>query len=383
MAKASFGRIEKLPSGRYRAFYDVTGVRHRAPQTFSRRDAAAKWLAAERLLLDNPDKWAPPTERAAAEKALPTVATYAAAMIEARDLKKRVAEDYRRYLDRFIIPTKLGSTRIDRVTPANVRAWFDAFPSTESMRRLTYGFLKSVFADAVREDLIPANPCRIKGGASYTPKRTPYLPTPEEVRRAMSELPAKYRLMVALMASAALRYGEVAALRREHVTVETDPVTRLRVEVVENLTVVAGRAHIDTPKTKAGVRTVIVGSWIVPMLAEHLAEYAQPDGAGLLFPNTTGGYTPESSWSGVWVRARKRAGLPNLQLHDLRRYAVTYGAGSGVAIAGLAMFAGHSDEAMTRYYQQPMRDALDVIADSIPPLVPMPTAEVIPLERRA
>lgn len=51
--RRGFGRIEKRPSGRYRAAYTgPDGQLYRAPQTFTAKDDAIAWLAARRAEIE-------------------------------------------------------------------------------------------------------------------------------------------------------------------------------------------------------------------------------------------------------------------------------------------------------------------------------------------
>ena len=116
-APRDWGAIRKLPSGRHQASYlDAAGTRRTAPDTFPTRAAADAWLTAQRAKLDA-GTWRDPG--AGAE----TFAAYAARWLAERGLKPRTEHDYRRILDRLLLP-EFGAMPLKEITPAAVRSWY-------------------------------------------------------------------------------------------------------------------------------------------------------------------------------------------------------------------------------------------------------------------
>ena len=122
-----FGRIRKLPSGRYQAGY--IGPRHEALHhpagTFETLLDARAWLAAERRRIDA-GTWTAPAVRNQAGKPA-TLAAFAEAWLADRPLKPRTRDQYRSLLDRKILPElgevplkviTCGRTRLVRRTPS-------------------------------------------------------------------------------------------------------------------------------------------------------------------------------------------------------------------------------------------------------------------------
>ena len=54
----------------------------------------------------------------------------------------------------------------------------------------------------------------------------------------------------------------------------------------------------------------------------------------------------------LWQRVRERAGLKHVRFKDLRAQTAIYGEEAGIPQTVLQRTMGHSDEAMTRRYQQ-------------------------------
>jgi len=81
-------------------------------------------------------------------------------------------------------------------------------------------------------------------------------------------MPDKYRLMVLLASWCALRFGELAELRRSDIDV-TNGIIRVR----RGVTRVGGQAIVGTPKSVAGVRDVVIPPHLLPIVKAHLTRY--------------------------------------------------------------------------------------------------------------
>ena len=79
-------------------------------------------------------------------------------------------------------------------------------------------------------------------------------------------MPVRLRLMVLLAAWCAMRYGELAELRRSDLDLRKG-VVRIRRGVVW----VDGAAVIGEPKSEAGKRDVAIPPHVLPAVREHLA----------------------------------------------------------------------------------------------------------------
>ena len=74
-------------------------------------------------------------------------------------------------------------------------------------------------------------------------------------------------------AYAGIRPGELFGLE-----VNRLDMLRRQLKVVEALTEVSGRVRLGPPKSKASKRTVTMPEFLVDELAQHLAQYRDPDG---------------------------------------------------------------------------------------------------------
>src|SRR5512139_16931 len=143
-SRRSFGRVERLPSGRYRAGYTgPDGQLYRAPMTFDAKDDAIAWLSTRRAEIEM-NVWAPEVAALGARRReSPTFQAYADLWLKdrktkGRELRATTRRQYRMLLDKFIYPT-FGDERIDRISTDDVNAWYDALaPGRETIRAQSY-----------------------------------------------------------------------------------------------------------------------------------------------------------------------------------------------------------------------------------------------------
>lgn len=147
-----------------------------------------------------------------------------------------------------------------------VRAWVNgqeeagAAPKTIANR---HGLLSAVLADAVRRGLIPSNPA---AGTRLPRGRRPEMVflTPGQFRTLLSVVPAHYRPLVTLLASAGLRWSEATALTVADLADGAVTVSRAWKRVP------GAGFRVGPPKTRRADRTVA----LAPSLARELEALA-------------------------------------------------------------------------------------------------------------
>ena len=73
---------------------------------------------------------------------------------------------------------------------------------------------------------------------------------------------------------------------------------------------------------------------------------------------------PYVTISKVWVRLRKKAGLPHLRLHDLRHQFASFLVNDGRTLYEVQQILGHSDPKVTMRYAHLSTKALQEAANS-------------------
>lgn len=374
--KRYFGSIRKLPSGRHQARYTgpdghTYAARRENGQalTFDTRGDAEAWLSLRHSEILR-DDWLPPS----APKATPvTLRKYAEAWLAGRDLEDTTREHYVQLLRDHVYPT-FGGTPASAITPALVRTWHAALGKRTgpTARAHSYGLLRTILNTAVADDLIPANPCRVRG-AGQTKRVKQIVPASlPELEVLTKAMPEKYRLMVLLAAWCGLRFGELAELRRADVDV-TNGTVHVRRGVVRTK---AGR-KVKGPKSDAGKRQVALPPHLLPALKAHLREHAAMGRDGLLFPASHGAQLAPSTLYRVFYPAREKAGRADLRFHDLRHTGAVLAASTGATLAELMARLGHSTPGAAMRYQHASADRDRVIADALSRLV---SGDVTPIK---
>lgn len=355
-AKRSFGAPRQLPSGRWQARYTgPDGQQYYGPRTWESKDDCTGWLSQERKLIEF-DEWTPPADRLKKQQAEAAKQTEGALTVAAycnqwhdetvNRHKPRTRTLNKGYLKNVILP-ELGEIPLADLKLPRVRTWFaklDPFPTRNAN---AYSLLRTILNHAVDEELIPSNPCRIKSAGVKTRKVEPITLSPSQIRQFASLMPEQWRLLVLVAGFGGLRWGEVTALRRSDFKLSTDDcavtvaraVVRIKKEVV-----------IDSPKTKAALRTVSLPPELYQQIKTHIDTYAASGRDGLVFPNQDGEVVHANTVRKWLKKVAVTLDMPKLRFHDFRHSAATLFAQQGATLSEHMMFMGHTSVTMSQRY---------------------------------
>jgi integrase len=364
--KRRFGRIRKLPSGRFQARYQgPDGQDHPAPTTFATEKLAEKFLSIVEADIAQ-GRWIAP---AAGRTTVKEWADqwYAASV---SGWKPKTVYTYRSVLDRLVL-ARLGRVQLSMLRPMAVTAWVGKLSATlsPSQVRQAYRLLAQIMTSAVDNGMIPVSPCR---GVRLPrlPEADPRILTVAEARKlsAMFDLPD--RVLVLLLAYGGLRVGEALPLRRRHLDVDNS-----RIMIATAVTEVPGGPVIGTPKNHQK-RELAVPAFVVKLVRELLT--SRPDDPdAFLFPGRQK-HTKhrQQSYHGFrrrFIAATIAAGLPDVTAHDLRATHATWVADSHGVLAA-ARRLGHANSSVTtRHYARTMDGRDDQVAKHLDKLGRKPT----------
>ena len=377
-SKRYFGSVRTLPSGRVQARYTgPDGATHTARTaegkalTFDTKGDAEAWLALRHSEILR-GAWLPPAAPVAAPI---TLRAYCTAWLAGRDLEQTTRDHYVQVLRDHVYPT-FGDVGVVAITPTAVRTWHAALKETTgpTARAHSYGLLRTVCNTAVADELLAANPCRVRGAGSTKRVKKIRPASLAELEALVTAMPDRYKLMTLLAAWCALRFGELAELRRRDVDVKNG-VIRVRLGVTRT----KGRRVVKGPKSDAGKRDVNIPPHLLPALRAHLRDHAQVGREGLLFPAQHGGHLAPSTLYRVYYPAREKAGRPDLRFHDLRHTGAVLAAATGATLAELMARLGHSTPGAAMRYQHAAADRDKVIAEALSKLA---GGTVTPLKRK-
>jgi integrase len=383
--RPSSGTVEKLPSGRYRVrFTGPDGARHKAPVTFEDVKAARLWLDREMKSIENdPEGWQSPEQRQAGRKVQAlTFGEYAEQWLAGRKVRGRPLADRTRDLDRHILPA-FGERALTSITHEHVDHWYErTLIERPTMRAHAYSLLRTILGTAVDRGLLKtANPAKVRGAGNVERSHRPRPATLAQLETIAAEMPERRRLMILLAAWCALRFGELAELRRGDVDTKAGVIRVrrgvVRVKATEEDGTTRMVRKVKAPKSAAGVRDVAIPPHLLPAVRAHLLEHAAPGKDGLLFPgriehdadgkvvavhhlSSTAFYGREAilTKDGAvkrkgtgYYEARRVAGRTDLKFHDLRHTGATLAAQTGATLAELMNRLGHSTPGAAMRYQ--------------------------------
>jgi integrase len=211
----------------------------------------------------------------------------------------------------------------------------------------SYRLMHQVFAAAVMDQIIFANPCSI-ANAGQTKKTKRKTATPEQIAALALAAPDRYAAAVYLAGWSGLRAGELFALQRQDFDPQKSEISVNK--AVQKLSRQA--ATIGATKTAASVRTVTLPHQIAQILAEHLERYTGTDQESIIFTTPSGALVTSSLRDQWWSLTRRSLNLSELRWQDLRHTAATTAAQSGATITDLQAIIGHSTVAAAMHYQQ-------------------------------
>lgn len=278
------------------------------------------------------------------------------------------------------IKRKLGGTRLDKLSPAQVQAFVDGLSGAHRTRLKSLQLLRSALGEAVALGHLqrnPALPVKIerqparKAGVSWTQTQA------RAFLEANSTVPDAPLWRLALLTGA--RIGELLALKVSDYD-KTARTLRIERTLTRNPDKVSGsRRAVGRTKTEAGTRSFPLSPDAVAAIETQLAareslkekagEAWQEE--GWLFPLDDGRLAPYEHARWLWDRALKRApDVPRIRTHDLRVTFISLALRRGVKPEVVARMVGHSSPLITlRIYRQVFEDEFEEAREMLTGLV--------------
>ena len=254
--------------------------------------------------------------------------------------KRKTLSDYRRIYNSHL--AELGGKPISHITLADVQAIQHRLVGAGKYRmaelamllvRSSYRYAQKLYAG----QLELRNPAEYLEAIPAPHKNDPKdaIWSHEQMDRFLTFSKAEYDALRSLYyplyltaLSAGLRRGELLGLRWEHIGAgERGPYIRVREQYVYD----AGKLYLDTPKTAAGLREIPITPDLHLILMAHrellrdletkLPDYEPND---LVFPTFRGRVVAPGHLRRSFDNLIRRADLPEIYFHSLRKCAATY-----------------------------------------------------------
>ncbi len=275
-------------------------------------------------------------------------------LVKGRPLTPMTRQGYEALLRRHLRPA-FGKTKLRQITPTAVRSWHSEL-SAKSPDQAAKGYrlLRAILSTAVSDELVPRNPCVIKGaGIEHAPER-PMLDTADVLKLAEAIAP-NLKALIYLGGFVGLRSGELLGLQRQDIDL-----MHRSVSVRRQLHEVAGQGRVVTaPKSEAGTRTLALPAAVADVLIAHLKAFVGPEPEAAVFTRQRAPLR-RADLSNAWRAACMAAGLTpwsrtcpgGIRPHDLRHHAATLVARNrDVTLKELMAMIGHSSPVAALRYQ--------------------------------
>jgi integrase len=340
-----YGIRYRAGTGRDAPLKRYTIGKHGSPWTAETARTEAKRLLA--LVAQGKD----PASAKAAAKAAPIVAEFAMRFLAEHAEAKRkasTAAEYRRLLDKIVIPT-LGRRKVADVNRAEVARLHHAHRETPYQANRTLAVLSKLFTLAEVWGLRPdgSNPCRHI--EKYGEKKRERMLSAEELSRLGDALATYhgspyYVAAIKLLVFTGARLGEVLNLEWQWIDFD--------------------RGEARLPDSKTGAKTL----HLPPPALEVLTNLPRIK----CNPFVIAGGKPGTALVNLekpWRAIRKPAGLDDVRLHDLRHAFASIAAASGMGLPIIGKMLGHTQAQTTQRYahlaSDPVKAAAATVASKI------------------
>ena len=224
-----------------------------------------------------------------------------------------------------------GATPLDRVKRKDVNRWFDHYSATApggANRALE--FLCQIMNHARDHGHVATNPA---SGIRYNPGRVfnRFLSRDEMIRLheqldlAVADRPSRAAQadIIRLLACTGCRHGEIRNLKWREVGANT----------------------LNLEDSKTGPRIVYLNSRARTLIARQPRTESP-----YVFPSSDDPTQPTTRFAHLWHLVRRRAGIEDVRLHDLRHTFASHAVMRGVPLPTVARLLGHRQVSMTLRY---------------------------------
>ena len=231
----------------------------------------------------------------------------------------------------------------------NGRIRADATPHTRGGKGAasrTVGLLGGIFNFAVERGFREESP--VKGVKRYRDNRRERFLSPAELARlgdVLTELEAdgadpRHVAIIRLLALTGARKSEIACLRWSELDLD--------------------RGLLRLRDSKTGPKVIPIGKAALELLVA-----LKPNGSKYLFPDRRRPDQPTANLDWAWVGIRRKAGLDDVRIHDLRHTFASAGLANGEGLPLIGKLLGHAHVATTSRYAHLADDPLQAAADRI------------------
>ena len=270
------------------------------------------------------------------------------------NIRYNTAKGYEGIIEHHIIPA-IGVIKLRQLSSIHIQRMYNETKENGRMQRgskqngkaLSNTFVRRVHAvlqaalkQAVKERLIPYNPCENCRIPPKDKKEMTILP-PERIGRYLQEA-EKYGVlpMFYLELSSGLRRGELLALLWKDLNVKERTLS-----VTKSVCRIDHQLVVSQPKTKNSLRLLTLPESTVQILVEEHEKH--PDNPYMFPSPKTGEMLDPASFRAMHDRILEAIGAEHVRFHDMRHTFATLALKNGVDVRTLSEMLGHYSAGFT------------------------------------
>jgi integrase len=241
----------------------------------------------------------------------------------------------------------IGPVALSKLTALGVQGLYAAMQAagdSPRLRHLTHAVLHRAFKQAVRQNLIPRNPCDAVSPPRVARATMKALNADEAGRLLSAAAGDRLEALFVLALATGMRQGELFGLMWPDLDLDAATLS-----VQRQLEEINGQHALTEPKSARGRRRIDLPAVAVRAMWEHKARMlAEGHLDGPVFCDSRGGFLRKSNFiRQVFKPLLTRAELPDIRFHDLRHTAATLLLAQGVHPKIVQERLGHAQISLT------------------------------------